>query len=586
MKKRILSLMAALLCIAMLICFVGCNGSTPTETPTEAPTDKPTEPANGNEDGNNDLNNDHGDVLTETDEERTRRIFNTVKNAYNATNEYEGSYTLISTLNGKESESETTPEGTETESMTAENVISISRDSDNGMILHDELYTEKYGNVTEFGRYTEKYFTDNGEHLEVYARSYSENGGERKEIFSYKYNDADWQKLFENSLLGNTISDFLTEGFGKGFEAESYEELKAAYAKVLPEILEAEKADITDSNGTVLDNTGVSFDISVDESDGTAAVTINISYIISRTYSSRGDYMETLNIENTIYAKDGKLIGLKLINEYSDTNTKGEEVSTDATDMTFECKIDYSFDKELYDSFTDTTATVTPGNRDSHIKHSFDLTVNGNTPYTVDMYLHLQDSQSFSEALDRAIMEYTGIHENEADGYTVEWFTDKACTRPFSVNSITDTDQLSTLTELYVKVTPKPGYAVIINAAEWTYTIPREYYLIFGDNTGERMVVNIGQSIKALRIGEEYSNSHDIEISSLEKYGTETTVYLNGVAIDKSDFSAVDSWPAEDWAHSPYTYPFNCEDGGSYFIFTENHYVEKVSNIYNLMFDW
>ena len=563
MKKRIVSIIALMVCAAMLVCLIGCNSkSDPAtnndETATGAPIQNPTDTPSG--DGNDDSkeNPDPPVALTED------QLFVKMKEALAATKAHTGDFYVTIDYVGTQDE-----KGSGSDTYKYETKAAATFDAADKKLASSYEMTG-YRNLKEMGKSTtaEKFFTEGSVHYQYIKSSEGNNRMEK----CYTCTDDQWSDILKDATVYSAVGDHYTEGFGNALDAADLTTLKANYTSVLSKLIEAHKAKLTENGlGIVLNDPIIDSRVTLSETDGvmTMEIYVQLQNVMSNVGQLR-EAGESVSLTSTLYAKDGKITGFKIDSDYSDYkySSSTDKYSETVYDQTCEYKISYEFNQECFDSVTANKSIAGP--YAPPLEHEITISVNGYTPYNVMFYVDMSTGASYADILLAELNDSIGIHE-APNGYTATWYTDAAYTTPLNLASIRNADDILAIKNLYLKVTADNDKAIIIDMGEYITDVPAEYLTVLGplSNSG-----HVSANLFAIDARE---SNVDYFVNLRADEVDKIVLYVNGQEISESQITN---------ENGDVRYELAYQNGNVYFVFRKLIWTEASYDLATFMFDF
>lgn len=444
--KRILAIILALLMVLSLVaCVAKKEEETETETETEA-TEKQTEATEkATEETKNDENNKEEPKVPQTEDEMLKYIVDAIA----AVETYEGDITATVTMDS--SHKMVMGEMNSNESQKVDGVVSF--DGTNKVMYSNATNEEPDGKTD---RIVKTFIS--GDTLYLAEKTIDSEGNEGEVSFSKIYDK-------ENSEYCNIkevgFFEQITEVFGSLKLADNMAEVKSAAATVIPVVVK----DMYDDS-FYMDNPTITYEASVKYVDGVCTLVISTQSSGSTVEGNvKGE--GTMNLYHDISAKDGKIVGYTSKVEVSQKSIEGETVMQDYqqivnSTMNFE----YSFKKDAYDAFAATLPTdvsdlpIIDGPVESYEDAFCTVIVEGCEAYYCSFDGFDNPHDAFADL----------IRNFDTEKANVQIFKDEAMTQELTMENVTEAD-IFALEYVYAKITPKEGYALVINK----YTERDEY---------------------------------------------------------------------------------------------------------------
>ena len=530
--------LALVLAILMVLSLAACGNKVEeeeteteaTENQTEA-TEKATEENKNDENKNENENTDNGGNKAPANDEE---IFKYIMDAFKATKNHSGDITTI--LEAKESYKDTY-EG-ETDITYSAFKAYASLDSIGKVVYSEESYDSDYDTNTSIGKtfykdgalygaqnstYVSKDDSDEGSASEedgigtdegvaeevIPVAEDEENSEDETSFFGIHESFAD-----SFTSLNNTEAfEYMNETF-KGIQlAETFAEVENAYKTATPVLLKAIYCE-----GYENADPAIEYDVSVKATDGVYTLVISVKSSYEATNEGKTTKM-MFNVYNELSAKDGKIIAYKQKNEtLMDDGSSKYETSTDIS-----LEINYTFAKDKYDAFevnvpedlSDVYVMGAPATELSDVYLS--VYVNGvDIKDTIDLS---GDEGNTYVAFDEIAQYFTDLTNGNAN---IQVFMDEEMTKELPVFDYTDATQyrqaLLAMTDVYAKITPKDGYALVVTkhtvrddySKEYKIVMPMLYYFSSSSSLyGEDVIVT---DLESYDFKVEFVNSDNREI--------------------------------------------------------------------------
>ena len=443
--KKILAIILAMLMVLSLAACGTTDENKNTESDTEA-TEKPTDNADADA-------NDQSEKATDGNEDKKdeapklpsneAEIFTYVMDSLKAAEKYNGDITATASMkaliNMKMGEFKQEQTNTTSAFMTFDGTNKVS--------YFEEIMEDKEGKYADYGKY---FF--NGDKLYQAEKSVSPDSSssdEEIEISNIHDSKKDEYTNAEKLEIFGHISDIFA-----GFKlAENIAEVKDAFTTATPNLInDLYSGELSDATPTV------THEVSAKTADGIYTLTVSVKSSATEAQEDGTTLTMAANISHELSVKDGKLTDYKSKMEMSQKATQGETVMQDFSQvMDMDMSVEYTFAKEKYDAFEVTlpedlsTVPVIDGPPTKYEDVYLNIYINGVEANQTGLPEDCTPQTALSHIISNI----------DSENINIKIFKDEAMTKELTEQNVTKEDILA-LENVYLSVTPKAGYAVLL----------------------------------------------------------------------------------------------------------------------------
>lgn len=429
-------------------------------------------------------------------------LFAEVLEAYEATMAYKGALTVNATQTQNEQEGEEIYEGTATMAMSVDPEKNIYFEKE-GMQSGGE-YAYAYESIN-------KVFVVDGA-LYEYDKNYSVSGDSDPYEYETYYKNAEGASEEE---ITDSLMKMIGEMIGGATKAETYADLKAAFAKVFSEIKAREIAEYIE-DGALKEGATITMEpeITVKKDSGETVLTIVSKFAAEELADDSSTTVKNyvINYTRTIAAKDGKISRVVTVYDVSadvtETSPEGaSEAMRIAAGIDMAYSFAYSFDQAGYDAI----AVSLPSDPDLIVDAVADngINVTWHLGPMENKRTYYMESSSM-EALFREYADdlqrdfgYEWQYSTDGDGNTSEtqvpyvtvkgFYKDAALTQAIDPSTITLAELNALEGNVYVDVAIKDGMAIVNGGSGREEQLSIEYQIVASSILGSRSSAEISK---------------------------------------------------------------------------------------------
>ena len=476
MKKQLLSILALLLCFCTVFTLASCGRKSPEET--------------GDASDNGDETFDLDEGLEDVDATTAEDIFAQMKAAYKATLDYNGAYTVKVDWVENQNDTESGKGASETvyKYVTKASLLADPSATKSLTALTNEEYEN--GTLISTTKQNKKIYSESGKNYIYNSISDGETAAESYNTLSAYGLDAEKEAMLLNSLFeGNS---HFAESFGDPFSASSASDLKTVHTTVLNEVKANQKA-LYEADGYTVKQLTAKADVIFNKTSTTnifkRTITIN-----STLQNAGGTYQKALTVESLLKTKDGKILSFasNTVQTTTEALTAGETYETKTTSS-----LSYEFSYAMKDSDFNAVKTSTPSSEITEAPDYFEVPVNliiAGNEVPVMVIGEASADNTVADILENTINELFADTNIDYDG---KWYTDAACTKEFSISSVTSIDKLESIGKLYSKgVKVGAGNALVIDSGKSTVNMPKNYVIVFGNTVSDSILMTTASVVE------------------------------------------------------------------------------------------
>lgn len=525
MKKRLLSIIAIILCFCTVFVFAACGKKDSNEdmNPNGDASESDTASLEGSEsDGTKESGKtDDPDGVKDADAATAEAIFTQMKADYNATLGYTGAYAVNTAIKAEQSRTE--KNGDVTDSTKDSSDMTIVSTADPAATKYSTAITTKSqaeGEEASTGSQSVKVFADNGKTYK-YA---SENGEGVTQLLSSKGLTSAKNEM----LLKNIFAEAFASCLGDPFSASNAANLKTVTNKVLNEV-KANTASLYKSGAFGItynkaDCTATA-NILINKVDGANVLKRTISYSISLEWNG-GTRKENATIESLLKTKDGKILSFEttLTTSAVEEAIAGGTVQENGSSNT-KYDFKYAFSSSDYDKITATVPSDVLTMPD-FFEAPVTLVIGGN-----EMPVTVLGVAAAETPISSILQNYL---EMALSGKTTTWYKDSSYSTEFDFSTITSADSLKGL-KLYAKgVDLDANESIAIAYGTKTANISADYKTVFGNIPTSETIDTYATTFTGLASDNTEQNIRKVAIYEPNP-GYTPTITLNGSALNLSD---------------------------------------------------
>lgn len=544
MKKQLLSILALMLCFCTVLTFAACGNKEGNESDTNDSLD-----ANGEETFDLDEGLEDVDPVTAED------IFAQMKAAYKATLDYADAYAISIDWLENQNDTESGKGASESVSkyVTKEKITADPAANKSAISFVDEMYEN--GKVISTTKQSRKIYSEGGKNY-LY-NSVTSDGQPAAESYNtlstYGLNAAKDSMLLKNVFA---TDNHFAESLGDPFAASSASDLKTIHSTVINEVKASQKA-LYEADGYTVKQMNASADVIFNKTKDTNILKRTVT-ITTTLQNEGGTYQKALTVESLLKTKDGKILSFAS-NSVQTTNealTAGETYETKTTSS-----LSYEFSYALNTADFNAIKTSTPSSSITDAPDYFEVPVNfiiAGNEVPVLVVGEASADNTVANILENTINELFADTNIDYDG---KWYTDAACTKEFSISSVTSIEKLKSIGRLYnagIKV--NGNHALVIDSGKATVNMPKNYTIVFGNTVKDEILMTTASVVE--------TGSDLFRVSYMPNAGYNTKLSINKVElkynenVDNSDF-------LED-SDGSFFHEFALEGGKVYFVSRSN----------------
>lgn len=494
--KTMLRIICAVLAIVMCMAIVACTRKE--DNVKDPDSTNASEDNNSSKDDKKDKNDKDDDKATLSKDE----MFDKFLLAYDNSMKYRGAITVVSEMGQK--------------TKTAQ----YDEDYSMNITLTTDGTADKRVMITERVRGEEKYvlvdkvFVVDGVH---YGFDESRMNGEVEYSDYFVYDDGDESLVdFENPSLELTLPEL----FGGLINAESYDELCAAFEKAYPEIEGRFPAFVGSDDG--IEDYKLDYDVSIAKNDD-GEIELAVITVFSTTVDGESMSSKT---ERTYTVADEKIVDVKVNMEIIATSEDDERIMS--YDVSY--RFDYDFDEEYYESFEvslpEDPSAIYPYEKGKI--HPVTVVIGSCT--VQHNILEGDDVDETMSNLNDILMEYYFAGARDEYGNRVAGITgfykDEALTD--EITPEITIEELFSMDKIYVDLEIDPEFAIVFDGDATEYSISKEYEIVRFDMFGGYASSMSGGRV--VRAGEEMN----FDFGHVE--GKEFVLSVNGEKVEGFTF--------------------------------------------------
>ncbi|MBR6680906.1 MAG: hypothetical protein IKL59_06560 [Clostridia bacterium] len=476
-------------------------------------------------------------------------LFAEVLEAYEATMAYKGALTVNATQSQNEQEGEEIYEGTATMAMSVDPEKNIYFEKE-GMQSGGE-YAYSYESIN-------KVFLVDGA-LYEYDKNYSVSGN------SEPYEDETYYKNAEGASeeeIADGLMKMIDEMIGGATKAETYADLKAAFAKVFSEIKAREIAESIE-DGALKEGATITMEpeITVKKEAGETVLTIVSKFAAEELADDSSTTIKNyvINYTRTIAAKDGKISRVVTVYDISadvtETSPEGaSETIKIASGINMAYSFAYSFDQAGYDaiavSLPSDPTLIVDAIEDNGVNVTWHLgPMENKRTYYMESSSMEALFREYADDLQRDFG-YEWQYSTDGDGNPSEtqvpfvtvkgFYKDAALTQAIDPSTITLAELNALEGNVYVDVAIKDGMAIVNDESGREEQLSIEYQIVASSMFGSRSsagilkpsVVSVSNPLKIR--DEESKYEYKVLVNGVETEGNTITLENGKIYVIKT----------------------------------------------------